>query len=116
MPNQGTASLPNHTDITNYYIGFGVVAGLPAMIILIMMLRVAFGWVGNLQGAEIGDADKFSIWCLGCGLFSHAITSISVAYFDQSLIFFWLHLAIISSLYSDSLSSKHEDEFQGAAC
>lgn len=109
MPNQGTASLPNHTDITNYYIGFGVVAGLPAMIMLIIILKVGFGWVGNLQDTEISETDKFVIWCLGCGLFAHAITSISVAYFDQSLIFFWLNIAVISSMYSAQIAHAEEE-------
>jgi hypothetical protein len=40
------------------------------------------------------------IWCFGACLFSHAATSISVAYFDQSMLYFWLSVAVISSVYS----------------
>ena len=43
---------------------------------------------------------RFMIWCLGAGLFAHAGTSLSVAYFDQSMMFFWLNIGVISSMYS----------------
>ena len=43
---------------------------------------------------------RFMIWCLGAGLFAHACTSLSVAYFDQSMMFFWLNVAVISSMHS----------------
>lgn len=40
------------------------------------------------------------IWCLGAGLFAHAVTSLSVSYTDQSMMFFWLNIGVISSMYS----------------
>ena len=40
------------------------------------------------------------IWCVGACLFAHAVTSVSVAYFDQSMLYFWLSIAVISSVFS----------------
>jgi hypothetical protein len=112
MPMQGIASDPQHTDITNYYISFGVSSGLVAMVLVIMMLLVAFKWVGKTiltWGNE--DSERcFMIWCFGATLFAHAATSISVAYFDQSVLYFWLSLAVISSIYSISQLGEHESE------
>lgn len=101
MPLQGAIS-PEHTDVTNYYIAHGVQGGLPAMLLVIAMLVVAFRWVGAaLREAEhVAPGWAFPIWCLGCGLLAHATTSISVAYFDQSMLFIWLNVAVIASTYA----------------
>ena len=48
------------------------------------------------------------IFCFGAALFAHAATSISVAYFDQSMLFFWLTIAVISSIYSITQSDAAE--------
>lgn len=110
MPNQGIASDPQHTDITNYYIGFGVLGGLPSMLLVIAILLVAFSWVGKILGKweDFHQEPSFMIYCFGAALFSHAATSISVAYFDQSMLFFWLTVAVISSIYSITLSKPAE--------
>ena len=98
----GVSYTPYHTDITNYYLGFGVMAGFPAVLLMIAMLLMAFRWVGIVCARHIErDApNAFMVWCLGAGMFAHAATSVSVAYFDQSAVFFWMNLAIISSIYS----------------
>jgi len=107
MPMQGIGQDPQHTDITNYYIGFGVFAGLPSMLAVIAILLIAFSWVGKILDlwGDINAERSFMIFCFGASLFSHAATSISVAYFDQSMLFFWLTVAVISSIYSISVSS-----------
>lgn len=96
------------TDITNYYIGFAVLGGLVSLILFIKVLWTAFLWIGKiiqLRGNRSTDTN-FELWCFGAGLFSHAVTSISVAYFDQSLVFFWLNVAVISSTFSTVLQSE----------
>lgn len=102
MPFQGFANDPYHTDITNYYIGFGVTGGLLCMVLVIWMMAVAFKWVGQIHDVRLATQpnQSFMIWCFGACLFSHATTSISVAYFDQSMVYFWLSVAVISSVYS----------------
>lgn len=102
MPAQGIAVDPLHTDITNYYISFAVMGGLLAVLLLIALLWVAFRWVGKVIDARLEQKREqaFMIWCFGASLFSHAVTSLSVAYFDQSMLFFWLSVAVISSAYS----------------
>jgi len=91
-----------HSDITNYYISNGVVGGFPAMLLVILMMWRAFSWVGRIVRSDAVSSvqDKFLAWCLGAGLFAYAVASLSVAYSDQSLVFFWLNISIISALYS----------------
>ncbi len=117
MPNQGIARDPHHTDITNYYIGFGVTGGLAAMLLVIWMLLVAFRWVGQIHDERLAEqpSQSFMIWCFGACLFSHAVTSISVAYFDQSMLYFWLSVAVISSIYSIVHLNQETGEFGAEA-
>ena len=102
MPQQGIGADPQHTDITNYYVGMGVFAGVISLSLVVGMMAVAFRWVGKVIDArvEFQKEQAFMIWCFGCSLFAHAVTGLSVAYFDQSVLFFWLTIAVVSSSYS----------------
>jgi hypothetical protein len=107
----GVSFSPNHADITNYYLVFGVTGGLVAMFLVIAILIIAFRWVGIVyrERFDAAPSDAFMIWCLGAGLFAHATTSVSVSYFDQSLVFFWMNVAIISSMYSGYLNGDQSE-------
>lgn len=107
----GVSYSADHADITNYYLGIGVMAGLPAMLCLIVILFLVFKWVGvaSRNCFERSPDDAFLIWCLGAGMFAHATTSISVSYFDQSLVFFWMNVAIASSMYSAHTLARETD-------
>ena len=47
-----------------------------------------------------GRMNEFVIWSLGASLFAHAVTCIAVAYFDQSVLFLYVNLAAIGSLWA----------------
>lgn len=96
----GLPGKTQHTDITNYFLGFGVKGGLLAVLLIAAIIWVAFKWVGNILDArpDLEERDHFMIWCMGASLFSHVATSISVAYYDQSYVFFWFSIASIASL------------------
>jgi hypothetical protein len=89
----------NHIDITNHYLVMGVNGGLPLMLLFIAILAKGFSFVGqSLQQADkLQSESPFIIWSLGSSLFSHAATFISVSYFDQTFVFLYLTLAMISS-------------------
>jgi hypothetical protein len=107
-----------HVDLTNYYLWIGTIGGLPAMLLLIAIMWRAFVWVGDsIRNAPAAlQEHQFMIWCLGAGLFAHAGTSLSVAYFDQSMIFFWLNISVISSMYLIvAMAAAAEKPASGAA-
>jgi hypothetical protein len=101
MPHASGPS-PQHTDITNGYIGYAIVGGLPALLLILAILLTAFRYVGMAAGVRNPGVPQhgFMAWCLGSALFAHAATSISVAYFDQSVVFFWITISVIGSLHS----------------
>jgi len=103
MPS-GVSWSPNHTDITNYYLDWGIKGGLMWMLLYISILAAAFVLVGRTIRIcqEKSDAENFFVWSLGASLFAHVLTCISVSYFDQSFLFIILTVAAISSLYSAS--------------
>lgn len=92
----------DHTDITNYYLKMGVIGGLPLLALFIAVMWCGFRYVGDALRAstETPIEDRFLTWALGASLFAHAATCISVSYFDQSVVFLYLTLAVISSLRS----------------
>jgi hypothetical protein len=72
-----------------------------------MFIFIAIVWFGfryikkSLRlRSDASIPDQFLIWSVGCGLFAHAATMISVAYFDQSVMFLYLNLAVIGSIYA----------------
>ena len=103
----------NHIDITNYYISFGVLGGLVSLVLVIVILVYTFRLIGSTLSEEslLSQENRFLIWSLGASMFAHVATGISVAYFDQSMIFFWLDIAVIGSIHSsiNSIQAKITD-------
>src|SRR5690606_29808570 len=91
-----------HCDITNQYINYGVTGGVLLMALFIIALGIAFKYVGRIL--EMNGTGRISenklAWALGAALFAQAASSISVSYFDQSIIFLFMNLAVIGSLCS----------------
>jgi hypothetical protein len=102
-----------HIDVTNYYIGFGINAGLLAILLLLVIIRRLLADVieqVNHDDGQDEDSERFMIWCIGASLFSHAISALSIAYFDQSQIFFWLSVAALSSLLAVHAGVSAQDQ------
>jgi hypothetical protein len=73
--------------------------GGPSDAPFIVILLVAFVRVGKaLQVSEAEIVKGFLIWTLGCIVFGHATTFLSISYFDQTFLFFCIPLACIASL------------------
>ncbi|MCO5050844.1 MAG: hypothetical protein M9920_00880 [Verrucomicrobiae bacterium] len=89
----------NHTDITNQYLQFGVLGGLPLMLLFIGILASAFAAVGRAlrRDKQAPFERRFLIWTAGATLFGHATTFLSVAYFDQSIVYIYFLLGAIAS-------------------
>jgi hypothetical protein len=115
----GVSWNPNHTDITNYYLHMGVVGGLPMMLLFIAAVAKGFFIVGKrLHSAEqLSEMQQYLLWALGCTLFAHAATFISVSYFDQSSVFVYLTFAALGSAARTGavpvMAARHEEVAAG---
>lgn len=102
---------PDHTDITNYYLHLGVIGGLPLMLSLVAMIWFSFRSLSRFIRLD-PDARRpgdFALWCLGCSLAAHALSFISISYFDQMYVMFYLLVGGIGGLVE---VPELEDEFE----
>lgn len=106
----------NHVDITNHYLRMGVDGGMPLLLTFMAVLAVGFAHVGR-AGRVRGDespARRVFVWAVGASLFAHAAAFISVSYFDQSVIFLYLTLAVIGSMPSVGACAPRRSEAAAA--
>ncbi len=99
----------NQTDITNHYLHMGVQGGLPLMLLFMAVLAACFAAVGNgMWRNRHGPIERqFVIWTLGAILFAHAVTFLSISYFDQTNVYlYFLFAGIISLQTSRPLLAK----------
>lgn len=89
-------------DVTNAYVWEGVNGGLLTMILFILTISRSFGGVGRTVAAlELGKTSPSmpkTVWALGAALLAHVATFISVTYFDQNYVNWYLLLAMISTV------------------
>lgn len=97
LPINGTA------DITNVFIGFGLSAGLVAIVLLIWLLVAAFRSLGKelaeLRTTSLRPSEsEYLLWGLGAMLVGHIVNFIAITYFDQFYVIWFMQLAFISAL------------------
>jgi hypothetical protein len=105
------------SDITNQYLGYGVGGGILSVILFIGILTCCFKQLsGALRHLAESPQLQFVVWCLGCVLFGHVITMLSVSYYDQSIALLWSLFAVIASgcqvILSADLSPAYDEEFE----
>jgi hypothetical protein len=103
----GVSWSPDHTDIVNNFIYMGVIGGLPTLISFVMVIIHAFKTIKKTLAlyAQKTFNEIIVIWAIGSILFANVVTFISVRYFDQLVVFWYLNLAMIASLYSQADTS-----------
>jgi hypothetical protein len=114
----GVSWSEDHADITNHYLRFGTIGGLPLMMLLIGIFVRGFSYVGQtlMRLTESSSEFCFLVWALGASLFAHAATCTSVSYFDQSSIFLYLILSAIASAWSATMTNSIKyDEHSGGS-
>ena len=89
-------------DVTNGYLTEGVDGGILTMFLFILLISVAFKFVGmTVQALNGFPFDlRFLIWSLGVSMLAHAVSLLSVSFFDQSNAFWILDLVMIAPLIS----------------
>jgi hypothetical protein len=88
-------------DVTNHYIRIAVDGGLFSLLLFLTAIGFEFRQLGiglRVLREKKAEADWFFMWCLGAALFSHLVSFISVSYFDQVIVPYYMVLAMIPAL------------------
>ena len=97
----------DQTDITNDYLYMGVTGGLPMMLLFTGVLLKAFRLLGKTihEFRQAGDGREFLCWSVGCALFAHCLSFLSISYFDQSRVAFWMLIGALPGLCAATLNA-----------
>jgi hypothetical protein len=106
----GASTNPNMVDITNQFILEGVEGGLLKMALFIGIIVVCFRAIGRTLSRMSNQpiSAKITLWSMGSALFAHVVSFMSVSYFDQMIVFWFLLLAMISIVSDTSKMMQHK--------
>ncbi len=98
-----TLGTMDQADITNQYLSYGFGAGLMAVVLFVWLLVRAFQNLGRQMelvryNAYFTPESEYLLWGLGAMLIGHIANFISITYFDQFYVIWFMQLAFISSL------------------
>jgi hypothetical protein len=108
----GLVAVPEHCDLTNYYIHLGVIGGLPLALTLLAIQMKSFRLMGRRMAY---CADEFWIWCLGSALFSHMVTFLTISYFDQIYVFYWGLLGGLTGFITGKVIEIQRPDFNASS-
>lgn len=106
-------------DICNQYVDAGVKGGLVTLILFIAVIVYCFKGLGKARKSARGDfKSQRRVWALGATLLANLVGFFGIAYFDQTVIYWYALLATIScatvvsatSLRSRSDYAKNEPQ------
>jgi hypothetical protein len=110
LPDDSILFDPNSSDITNQYLWEGINGGILTMVFYIFVIVCCFKAIGNsLHRNETAPLQhKIFLWGLGVTLFGHVVSFTSVAYFDQSIIWYYLLIGMIGAVSAFPLLSPQK--------
>lgn len=96
-------------DVTSQYIVYAADGGLITILLFIGIIVFAFRAVGRYVRAKEKTETRATLvcaWALGAALFAHVMNFLSVSYFDQNIVNWYLLLAMISTAAASGLLAK----------
>lgn len=112
----------NHVDMTNYFLHLGVIGGLPVVICLILLITKSLKHIGIRYKTleQNNNQECFMLWIAGASLFAHAITFLSVSYYDQMFVMFYFLIGAITALVTNEenlpeATSDHDRAYSDTA-
>src|SRR5262249_26603287 len=107
---------PFLADVTNEYINEGLNGGLLSLVLFIAILVASFRMVGRTaRSIRTPRTLRLLAWTLGAALLAHPVTFISVSYFDQNFVMFYLVPAarpVFSRVYAKARATQPVSEVE----
>jgi hypothetical protein len=91
---------PMLADVTNEYLWQGFNGGVITMLLFIVIIVICFRSVG-ISVRRMANVESLStrryVWALGACLLAHVLNYLSISYFDQNFVLWFLLLAMITT-------------------
>lgn len=85
-------------DLSNQFVGVGETGGLLAFICFIAIISRSFSRLGKMRRQVQGDKmQEWLYWSLGAVMFAHILAYFGVSYFDQTSVWWYTFLAMVSA-------------------
>lgn len=88
----------SHIDITNYFIFWGVIGGIIPLLSLCYIVKSSISKIFRATEFEPHSPTTFMRWAIIAAILANVATAFSVSFFDQSCLFFWLPIALATTL------------------
>jgi hypothetical protein len=90
-------------DLCNQFVAVAVTGGLITLVFFIMMYSRSFSAIGTSRKLVEGDRKKeWLIWCVGCTLFAHVVSSFGINYMALLQMALFPILAFVSIVAMDA--------------
>ena len=91
---------PDNIDITNQYVVEGISGGFIKMVLFIAVIVSCYKMIGRLLRwlEGVSYERQMLVWGIGCAFTAHVVSFLSVSYFDQSVVIYYLLPTIVASL------------------
>ena len=91
-------------DTANEYVGQAVNGGLLGLALFITILVRCFRYIGLARRASEGDLKReLRYWALGSWLFANVVAFFGNSYFDQTILTWYVLLAVVSTATASSM-------------
>ena len=98
-------------DLANQYIAIGWDSGLFPLVLFVALIVFGFKYLGRARKACEGNrGQELFLWALGAALFSHVIAFFGASYFDQTIVGWYMFLALISAVAVSTEASGAQAE------
>ena len=84
-------------DTANQYVAIGQSSGLLPLTLFLAIMVYGFKYLGKARRAATGRKQALVLWSLGGALFAHLVAFFGITYYDQTVIIWYVLLAMISA-------------------
>jgi hypothetical protein len=83
-------------DMSDQFVAEAETGGLLALILFVALISKCFGRLGTMR-KRVAPERQWLLWCLGSVMLAHIFAYFGVAYWDQTQIWWFAFLAMISA-------------------
>ena len=94
-------------DLANQYVAVGETSGLFPFLCFVALIVCAFKYCGRTRRSVAGDPrhERF-VWAIGAALFANIVAFFGISYFDQTMVAWYLLLAIIGAVAASTAPAR----------